>query len=299
MAVETGARGLAAAAGLSLLALIVAGTLVHTHQAALSVPDWPLSYGKLILGRWPGNVFYEQLHRVLAAASALLLTALLFAVRRRRATAAVRTLFVLYLMQVAIGGVIVLRLNPPLVAAVHVVIAQLIACGVWLLAAGAFDGVPGEGSAVVSGTRPRLAVVTAATLLLQIVLGTLARHPPSRSVFIVALLGHIAVAFVLLFLVPITSIRLAKRMRSLPGARKASIALGLLFVAQIAVAVPLFIVAPEPLTEGPTPRFFPALHAAHVLLATLLLTASAYLAARRVAPAAAAGIGDTRTSRVP
>ena len=156
---------------------------------------------------------------MLAAVSALLLTVLLFAVRRRRATAVVRTLFVLYLIQVAIGGVIVLRLNPPLVAAVHVVIAQLIACGVWLLAAGAFDGAPGGGSAAVSGTRPRLAVVTAATLLLQIVLGTLARHPPGRSVFIVALLGHIAVAFVLMFLVPITSIRLAKRMRSLPGAR--------------------------------------------------------------------------------
>ena len=298
MAIERWARGLAVATGLSLLALIAAGTLVHTHQAALSVPDWPLSYGKLILDRWPGNIFYEQLHRVLAAISALLLTVLLLVVRRQRATAAVRTLFALYLVQVAIGGVIVLRLNPPLVTAVHVVAAQLIACGVWLLAAGVF-GEPGEGSAAVSGTRSRLAVVTAVTLLLQIVLGTLARHPPGKSVFVAALLGHIAVALVLVFLVPITSIRLAKRMRSLPGARKTSIALGLLFVAQIAVAIPLFIVSPEPLTEGPTPRFFPALHAAHVLLATLLLTASAYLATRRVAPAAAAGIGDTRTSRVP
>ena len=296
MAIERWARGLAAATGLSLLALIVAGTLVHTHQAALSVPDWPLSYGKLILGRWPGNVFYEQLHRVLAAVSALLLTFLLFAVRRRRATAAVRTLFALYLIQVAIGGVIVLRLNPPLVTAVHVVTAQLIACGVWLLAAGVFGEARGDGSAAESGKRSRLAVVTAATLLLQIVLGTLARHPPGKSVFVVALLGHIAVALVLVFLVPITSIRLAKRMRSSPGARNTSIGLGVLFILQIAVAVPLFIVSPEPLTEGPTPRFFPALHAAHVLLATLLLTASAYLATRRLAPVAAAGIGDTRTS---
>jgi heme A synthase len=296
MAIERRVRVLAGATGLSLLALILAGTLVHTHQAALSVPDWPLSYGKLILGRWPGNIFYEQLHRALAAASAILLTVLLIDFRRREPRRVVGALFALYLVQVGIGGVIVLRLNPPLVTALHVVVAQLIACGVWLVAAGAFRE---TASREVSGDArpPRLAVATTWTLVLQIVLGAVARHPPGKTVFVAALLGHLAVALALLFLVPLTSIRLARRMRAFPAARRTSIALGLLFVLQIGVAIPLFIVAPEPLTEGPTPRFFPALHGAHVLLATLLLTASAYLATRRGPPAAgvAAGSAGTRT----
>jgi hypothetical protein len=296
MATERRVRVLAAATGLSLLALILAGTLVHTHQAALSVPDWPLSYGKLILGRWPGNVFYEQLHRALAAASALLLTLLLLVFRRRESRRAVGALFVLYLVQVVIGGVIVLRLNPPLVAALHVVVAQLIACGVWLVAAGAFRETASR-LATAAGQPSRLAVATAWAMGLQIVLGSLAHHPPGKTVFVAALLGHLAVALALLFLVPVTSIRLAKRMRSFPAARRTSIALGLLFLLQLAVAVPLFILAPEPLTESPTPPFFPALHGAHVLLATLLLTASAYLATRRIPPAQGSGAGtvDRRT----
>jgi heme A synthase len=297
MADERRVRVFAAATGLSLLALILAGTLVHTHQAALSVPDWPLSYGKLILGRWPGNVFYEQIHRALAAVSALLLTGLLLVFRRREPARAVGALFALYLVQVGIGGVIVLRLNPPLVTALHVVVAQLIACGVWLVAAGAFRDAASPRAGAPDGRRSRLAVATTWTLVLQIVLGTLARHPPGKTVFVAALLGHLAVALALVFLVPVTSVRLARRTRSAPAARRTSVALGLLFLLQLAVAVPLFIVAPEPLTEGPTPRFFPALHGAHVLLATLLLTASAYLATRRLPPSpdAAAGIAGTRT----
>jgi heme A synthase len=47
----------------SALALLVAGSLVNSRQAALSVPDWPTSYGRLLLTSWPGNTAYEQIHR--------------------------------------------------------------------------------------------------------------------------------------------------------------------------------------------------------------------------------------------
>jgi heme A synthase len=282
-------RGLAAVAGASLLGLLVAGTLVNSHQAALSVPDWPLSYGQLILRQWPGNTFYEQLHRLLALVSAVLLAGLLFVARRHPSRRVVGGLLALYLVQVGLGGVIVLRLNPPLVAAIHVVTAQGIVCGVWLLALGVFER-DGKRPAAPRGKRMRLVTVVTALLAVQIALGSLARHPPAKVVFPVSLLGHLGVALALVILIPYASVRLA---RSLPpsGARTGGIALGILFVLQIAVAVPLFIVAPEPLTEGPIPPHFPALHAAHVVLATLLLTTSAYLsAASRLAPRA--GVHD-------
>ena len=45
------------------LLLVVAGALVTSQEAALSVPDWPLSYGRLV-PPLEGNIVYEFAHRV-------------------------------------------------------------------------------------------------------------------------------------------------------------------------------------------------------------------------------------------
>lgn len=55
------------------LALIGIGGLVTSHEAGMSVPDWPTSYGYnpflLPLSKWwhVGNVFYEHSHRLFAS----------------------------------------------------------------------------------------------------------------------------------------------------------------------------------------------------------------------------------------
>jgi cytochrome c oxidase assembly protein subunit 15 len=46
--------------------LIVAGGLVTSNQAGLSVPDWPLSYGSW-MPPMEGNIRYEHTHRMIAA----------------------------------------------------------------------------------------------------------------------------------------------------------------------------------------------------------------------------------------
>jgi heme a synthase len=54
------------------LLLLVAGALVTSHEAALSVPDWPTSYG----GFTPpmvGGIVYEHSHRLIAGALGILL----------------------------------------------------------------------------------------------------------------------------------------------------------------------------------------------------------------------------------
>src|SRR5260370_40316095 len=57
-------------AGCTLL-LLVAGALVTSNDAALSVPDWPLSYGT-VTPPMVGGIIYEHSHRVIAAAVGLL-----------------------------------------------------------------------------------------------------------------------------------------------------------------------------------------------------------------------------------
>src|SRR5438128_3403024 len=61
--------------------LIWMGGLVTSHQAGLSVPDWPNSYGyNMVLfppSLWVGGIFYEHTHRLLGTLSGFLATVLL------------------------------------------------------------------------------------------------------------------------------------------------------------------------------------------------------------------------------
>lgn len=60
--------------------LIGLGGLVTSHEAGMSVPDWPTTYGYNMfvfpLDKWVGGVFYEHSHRLLASAVGLLTTIL-------------------------------------------------------------------------------------------------------------------------------------------------------------------------------------------------------------------------------
>src|ERR1700680_530742 len=55
--------------------LLIAGALVTSNDAGLSVPDWPLSYGSLT-PPMVGGIFYEHGHRMMAAFVGLLSIAL-------------------------------------------------------------------------------------------------------------------------------------------------------------------------------------------------------------------------------
>ncbi len=60
--------------------LIGLGGLVTSHEAGMSVPDWPTSYGynmfALPIKFWTGGAFFEHTHRLLASALGLLTTIL-------------------------------------------------------------------------------------------------------------------------------------------------------------------------------------------------------------------------------
>src|SRR5215468_5011859 len=56
--------------------LILAGSLVTSHDAGLSVPDWPTSYGWNMFtfppSMWVANIFYEHGHRLIASTVGML-----------------------------------------------------------------------------------------------------------------------------------------------------------------------------------------------------------------------------------
>src|SRR5712692_6186693 len=57
--------------------LIIAGALVTSNDAGLSVPDWPTSYGHVFrLPPWIGGIRYEHSHRMIAGFTILLTAAI-------------------------------------------------------------------------------------------------------------------------------------------------------------------------------------------------------------------------------
>src|ERR1700730_4331426 len=104
------------------LVLIVAGGLVTSTESGLSVPDWPLSYGRL-MPPMVGGVFYEHGHRMVATAVGLLTVVLAIWRRRPAPRAWVRRLgcaaLAAVLAQVGLGGLTVIFLLPTAISVAH------------------------------------------------------------------------------------------------------------------------------------------------------------------------------------
>src|SRR5271170_5806157 len=108
--------------------LLMAGALVTSNNAADSVPDWPLAYGKII-PPLVGGVRFEYAHRVLAGlVSILTLVLAIWLTRVDRRPLAWRlgwTALALVIAQAVLGGVRVLAGHPALSATAHAILAQI------------------------------------------------------------------------------------------------------------------------------------------------------------------------------
>ena len=113
--------------------MLIAGALVTSNDAGLSVPDWPLSYGSL-MPPMIGGIFYEHGHRMIASFVGLLsiiLAVWLWRVYSRRPPGErwLRWLGVAALgaviVQGLLGGLTVLFYLPPAVSSAHATLAQL------------------------------------------------------------------------------------------------------------------------------------------------------------------------------
>src|SRR3954463_1862952 len=117
--------------------LLVAGALVTSNDAGLSVPDWPLSYGSLT-PPMVGGIFYEHGHRVIAATVGLLSIVLAVWLWRVESRAWVRWLGIAavgaVVAQGILGGLTVLFFLPPAVSSAHAALAQLFFCTILSIA---------------------------------------------------------------------------------------------------------------------------------------------------------------------
>src|SRR5947199_1261312 len=100
--------------------LVIAGALVTSNDAALSVPDWPLSWGRLV-PPLEGGIRYEFAHRATALLVALLTAVLALWMRTRLAWLAVA----LVVAQAALGGLVVRLVTPAWATIAHACLGQL------------------------------------------------------------------------------------------------------------------------------------------------------------------------------
>jgi cytochrome c oxidase assembly protein subunit 15 len=109
--------------------LLIAGALVTSTQSGLAVPDWPLSYGK-VMPPMVGGILYEHGHRLVAAAVSTLVgleMAMLFFFERRKTVKVLGAVaFGAILLQALLGGLTVLLLLPPAVSSAHAGLAEVV-----------------------------------------------------------------------------------------------------------------------------------------------------------------------------
>jgi len=108
--------------------LLIAGALVTSNDAGLSVPDWPLSHGQW-MPPMTGGVFYEHGHRMIAAGVGLLTIAMNLWLWKSERRLWVRGLglaaLAAVIVQGVLGGMTVLFFLPPPVSVLHASMAPL------------------------------------------------------------------------------------------------------------------------------------------------------------------------------
>lgn len=174
---------------LNTLLLVVAGGLVTSRDAGLSVPDWPLSYGKL-MPPMEGGILYEHGHRMIATTVGLFTVVSMFWLFRVEKRRWMRWLGVIALLAViaqgVLGGLTVIYLLPWWISSSHACLAQLffsttVAMAIftsrwWLERA---DTVREDPQFPICG----LSLAAPLCVLAQLALGAAARHKAIGSIY--------------------------------------------------------------------------------------------------------------------
>jgi cytochrome c oxidase assembly protein subunit 15 len=163
--------------------LIIAGALVTSNDAGLSVPDWPTSFGTFRMPPMVGGVKFEHGHRMIAGTVSVLTMALALWLWRIEPRRWVRRLgafaVVAILAQAALGGITVLFYLPIAISVSHACLAQIFFClTVCLALFTRYDWQWDQGRLKdsVAPSLRQLGVCTTAAVFLQLLLGAAFRH---------------------------------------------------------------------------------------------------------------------------
>jgi cytochrome c oxidase assembly protein subunit 15 len=261
--------------------LIVAGALVTSNDAGLSVPSWPTFFGSFRMPRMVGGVFYEAGHRMVAGVVVVLtlvLAAWIWRIEKRRWVRRLAALSVLAIViQAVLGGITVLYFLPVPVSVAHACMAQVFFCIMVSLAIFTGRDWRWDETKIEDHSSPTLrwlAMVNTSLIFVLILLGAIFRHHGFGVIphIIVALLVTAGTLWIL------TRV-LSQFRQSAPLVRAALLLTGLLAL-QLLLGVGSYIEllthqsAPQP--EAPVVD----ITTAHVAVGGLVLVASLWLAYR-------------------
>ncbi len=273
------------------LIVIIAGALVTSEDAGLSVPDWPTSYGHLIrFPPWVGGIVYEHSHRMIAWLTGFCTIVIAFwtwFVDRRRwmkalALGALGTI----ITQGILGGMTVLHFLPPAISSAHATVAQTFFC--IAVAIAVFTGrrwVEELPQPVADHGHPKLFVLCLYSIFIlyvQLVLGAMFRHHGMPW------WPHVVNALSVALILTWTAVRALLQFPRIDAIRRPAVILLFLLVIQLCLGFAAFLTHVVWIPGAAQPEFSMVFSTvAHVAVGALLLATSAVLTLQvwRYAPA--------------
>jgi cytochrome c oxidase assembly protein subunit 15 len=261
--------------------LIIAGALVTSNDAGLSVPDWPTSYGHVVrLPPWIGGIRYEHSHRMIAGFTIFLTSAIALwtwlADRRRWMKALALGALGTIVAQAVLGGMTVLRFLPPAISSAHATVAQTFFC--IAVAIAVFTGqqwveeLPQTFSDDRKPSVLTLSLLSILILYVQLILGAMFRHHGMPW------WPHVLNAFVVTLILTWTGIRAILQFPRVDAIRRPAVLLLFLLVIQLCLGFAAFLTRVVWGADAPQPETPMVLSTvAHVAVGALLLATTAVL----------------------
>jgi heme a synthase len=194
--------------------LFIAGALVTSNNAALSVPDWPKSFGTWFpsLRQLAGGAFFEHSHRVIAGALGIFVLVLAILIWRKDERRWLRWFGVIAVAGVAVqavlGGEVVRQLLQYWLPVIHACFAQIVFAAVLGIAVFTSEWWISERPQLADRGTPSmqtLAMVNVGVIFLQVVLGAGFRHSE------IPVWPHMVGAFAVMATVTWTTVAMRKR----------------------------------------------------------------------------------------
>ncbi len=257
--------------------LIIAGALVTSNDAGLSVPDWPTLYGSFYkLPPWTGGIVYEHSHRMIAEFIGLLtiaITVWTWVSDRRRwmkglGIASLGTI----IAQGILGGLTVLYFLPPLVSSAHAAVGQTffcLACCIAVFTGREWVDDPLALRVEHDNGRPTLlslAVLSIVFLYAQLLFGAMFRHHGMSWI------PHVVNAPLVAIVLTWTAVAALSRYSNVSAIRRPAIAILFLVMIQLCLGFLAFLTRVEWGRDAAQPELpMIASTVAHVAVGALLL----------------------------